>query len=77
VVHLLLDQSPASNESRHQHAGVVEECDDIGRDADLMRGRVAGVLAPSIDAEALDLLRTFYDTLGLREYRLMLKRIGN
>ena len=33
--------------------------------------------APSIDAEALDLLRTFYDTLGLREYRLMLNSIGD
>ncbi|HWC31055.1 MAG TPA: histidine--tRNA ligase [Dehalococcoidia bacterium] len=33
--------------------------------------------APSIDAEVLDLLRTFYDTMGLRDYRLLLNSIGD
>jgi histidyl-tRNA synthetase len=33
--------------------------------------------APSVDAEVLDLLRTFYDTLGLRQYRLLLNSIGD
>ncbi|HEX9771851.1 MAG TPA: histidine--tRNA ligase [Steroidobacteraceae bacterium] len=32
---------------------------------------------PAIDAEVLDLLRTFYDALGLTGYRLMLNSIGD
>ncbi|HEX5370875.1 MAG TPA: histidine--tRNA ligase [Dehalococcoidia bacterium] len=32
---------------------------------------------PSIDAEALDLLRTYYETLGLTRYRLLLNSIGD
>jgi histidyl-tRNA synthetase len=32
---------------------------------------------PSIDAEVLDLLRTFYETLGLTQYRLLLNSIGD
>jgi histidyl-tRNA synthetase len=33
--------------------------------------------APAIDAEILDLLCTFYDSLGLTQYRLMLNSIGD
>ena len=32
---------------------------------------------PAIDAEVLDLLRTFYETLGLTQYRLLLNSIGD
>ena len=32
---------------------------------------------PAIDAEVLDLLRTFYETLGLSRYRLLLNSIGD
>jgi histidyl-tRNA synthetase len=32
---------------------------------------------PAIDAEVIDLLRTFYDALGLDDYRLLLNSIGD
>jgi histidyl-tRNA synthetase len=32
---------------------------------------------PAIDAEVLDILRTFYETLGLTQYRLLLNSIGD
>jgi histidyl-tRNA synthetase len=33
--------------------------------------------SPSVDAEVIDLLRTFYDALGLRDYSLHLNSIGD
>jgi histidyl-tRNA synthetase len=33
--------------------------------------------SPSVDAEVIDLLRTFYDALGLRDYTLHLNSIGD
>ena len=36
-----------------------------------------GESEPYIDAEVIDLLRTFYDALGLRDYTLQLNSIGD